>query len=269
MRRKRTLISTLIVGVAVAVAPFLPHKSTNTTAVKAAEPTTRRVYAVLKEVWFHNEQRMYIHYWGGDVETNWDNCPQMSVAVDNYWKGMFFFDVPANTTGCIFKSESGNVGENDRTVDFELNQVFNESLFRVAWVEKDPNNFDYGKRQVNVGEGPMDSLQFAGGILSRIDTCSNSYANGYNSYKQIMDCFYNCSEIDDSIPVEEPNGNKPTIGAKLAMMKTLSLADKGSASALSAQFINKRNYYLLAFVGISLAIFGGALIFKRRKVTNR
>ncbi len=270
MKRKRLSIGALVAGIALSFTAVFASNPSKEIQVQADEPTratTRRVYAVLKENWSHNDKKMYIHYWGGSSGTDWNNCPQMELAVNDYWNGVYYFDVPSDTTKCLFKAYSGNVNGNDQSNDLELSNIFG-SLHRVPWVEKDPGNWD-GHRKVGIGEASMSDMQFAGGILSRIDTCSSSYADGYNSYKQLMDCFVNCSNIPDSTVVFEVNGNQTTVGEKLEAMRKLSegIYYSSNAPILNANLIdiNCNRHFILIFGGIGLASLAGYLVFKRKR----
>ncbi|MGI6644347.1 MAG: hypothetical protein ACOX28_01060 [Bacilli bacterium] len=270
MRRKRLSISALVAGIILSFTALFASNPSKDISVQAEEPTratTRRIYAVLRENWWHNQKKMYIHYWGGSDGSNWDNCPQMTLAVNDYWNGVYYFDVPSDTTHCLFKANPGGGGNNDQSKNLQLSNIFG-SLQRVAWVERDPGNWD-GNRNVGIGEASMSDMQFAGGILSRIDTCSNSYADGYNSYKQLMDCFVNCSNIPDSTIVYEVNGNETTVGEKLEAMRKLSegIYYSSNAPILNASLIdiNRNRHFILIFGGIGLASLAGYLVFKRKR----
>ena len=184
----------------------------------ATVQTDRRVYVYLEGAW-DNAGHMFIHYWGGASGTNWSSCPEMTNVVSDYWQGLFYYDIPMDVTGFLVKDLTGDVIKlSNQSADILVADLFVETDYKVAtvkgWVA------DENKRVVGTADNaPMSSLQ-AAAVLNNINSCSSSYAGGYNSWPQLDDLFISSSTLDGSTDVPDNFGGDTTIAEKTAFLQT-------------------------------------------------
>lgn len=178
----------------------------------------RRVYAYLEGAW-DNAGHMFIHYWGGASGTNWSSCPEMTNVVSDYWQGLFYYDVPADVTSFLVKDSTGNVSKaSNQSANIAISDLFLDGDYKVAAVKAwagDGNN----RVVVAANNAPMSSLQ-AAAVLNNVNSCSSSYASGYNSWPQLNDLFISSSTLDGSTVVPDNFGGDTTIAEKTAFLQT-------------------------------------------------
>ncbi len=192
----------------------------------ATVQTDRRIYVYLEGAW-DNPGHMFIHYWGGASGTNWDSCPEMTNVVSDYWQGLFYYDVPADVTSFLVKDSTGNVSKaSNQSADIAISDLFLDGDYKVAAVKAwadDGNN----RVVVAADNAPMSSLQ-AVAVLNNINSCSSSYASGYNSWPQLNDLFISSSTLDGSTVVTDNFGDATTIADKTAYLEAKYLADQAA-----------------------------------------
>jgi hypothetical protein len=184
----------------------------------ATVQTDRRIYVYLEGAW-DNAGHMYIYYWGGAEGTTWLSCPEMTNVVSDYWQGLFYYDIPMDVTGFLVKDLTGDVIKlSNQSADILVADLFVETDYKVAtvkgWVA------DENKRVVGTADNaPMSSLQ-AAAVLNNVNSCSSSYASGYNSWPQLNDLFISSSTLDGSTVVPDNFGGDTTIAEKTAFLQT-------------------------------------------------
>jgi len=214
MNFKKTLLATLttfmVGGVVLSV-----NQNTSQFEPQAAS-TDKRIYVYLQGAWDGGDQ-MYIYYWGGSSSNTFNTAEQMTQVINNYWQGMFYFDVPSDTTNFLVKDRSNGNGSKDsnQSVDISMSSIFlttpnnYKAVAISAWLGS-----DFTKRSAtfvdNLGLSDSDVVA----LLNKIDTCSNSTANGFNAYPQIDDLFFTTNTFTGSTIVEDDFGDATTITNK-------------------------------------------------------
>lgn len=142
----------------------------------------------------------------------------MTNVVSDYWQGLFYYDVPADVTSFLVKDSTGNVYKaSNQSANIAISDLFLDGDYKVAavkaWV------IDGNKRVVGAADNaPMSSLQ-AAAVLNNIDSCSSSYAGGYNAWPQLNDLFISPSTLDGSTVVPDNFGDDTTIADKTAYLE--------------------------------------------------
>lgn len=229
--------------------------------VSAGVQTHRRVYAYLEGDW--SSEEMYIHYWGGTSGTDWYNSPKMVRVVDDYWKGLWYYDVPVDVTTFLVKNKSGDVSKSsDQSVDISIADLFLANDYKVAAVKAWVN--DGSKRLVGfANDAPGNSGQVAA-ILAQIDSCSDSYANGYNAWPQLNDLFVAPSTLDGSTTVNDAFGGATTISNKVAMLQSQYTNNGGNSRSLTSEPTSNQAG-IIAIGGLSVLTLGGYALLKKKK----
>lgn len=235
-------------------------------ASAATVQTHRRVYAYLEGGW--DSSNMYIHYWGGEVGTNWSSCPQMTKVVSDYWQGLFYYDVPVDVTEFLVKSATGDVSKNSNQSDNVLiSSLFTGSDYKVAavksWVA------DGTKRVVAAADNaPGNSGQIAS-ILNHINSCSSSYAGGFNAWPQLNDLFITPSTLEGSTVVVDNFGDDTTIADKTAWLESKYNLDQGIPSGGAITYLPTKNPLLpLVLLGVvGFTALGGVYFLTKKKVS--
>ena len=192
------------------------------------DQTDRRVYVYLEGPW-DNFGHMFIHYWGGASGTTWETCPEMTSVVSDYWHGLFYYDIPSDVTDFLVKDSTGDVSyskTSNQSANIAISNLFLTGDYKVAtvgaWVDNGAS------RVVGAADNaPMSSLQ-AAAVLNNIDSCSTSYAGGYNSWPQLDDLFISPSTLEGSTVVIDNFGDDTTIAEKTAYLEAKYLADQAS-----------------------------------------
>lgn len=252
----------LTVGVGATISAVMPAGPVEA----ATTQTNRRVYAYLEGAW-DNNGHMFIHYWGGSAGTNWSSCPEMVNVVSDYWQGLFYYDIPSDVTDFLVKDQSGNVSKNsNQSANVSVASLLDGTNYKAAavkaWVS------DSANRVVGIADTvPGNSGQIAA-ILNNINSCSTSYAGGYNAWPQLNDLFITPSSLDTSTVVIDNFGPDTTIALKCAYLSARYTADQGS-SALNVMPVNDDNVrvtlaVILSILGLSMV---SALFFINRRRT--
>lgn len=135
----------------------------------------------------------------------------------NYWSGSFFCDIPATSTHVIFFQ--GNWAE--KTDDLKLPTYGSADV----WFLSQNGRTSYNNRACSVGTMSMSTGEFQH-LMGLYDTCSDSQANGYMAYPQIMVNFVTPSNSADLTKVVSSGagekgyeGKFPTLQEKLDAMR--------------------------------------------------
>ena len=213
----------LTLGVGATLSTVSPLKEVEA----ATTQTDLRIYAYLEGAW-DNNGHMFIHYLGGTSGTNWNSCPEMTKVVSDYWQGLFYYDVPIDTTTFLVKDSTGNVSKSsNQSVDITIASLRDGSNYKVAAVKSWVS--DGAKREVTIADNaPGNSGQIAA-ILNHINSCSASYSVGYNAWPQLNDLFISPSSLDGNTVVIDNFGPETTISAKTAYLQARYTDDQASA----------------------------------------
>lgn len=218
---KKTITVSLLLGVAalgvVTAAGFMTNsfrmfKGSNAATVQ----DSRRLYVYLEGDWTAAD--MFIHYWGGAEGTTYDTAAQMTKVVSDYWQGLYYFDIAMDVTGFLVRNASGAFTKNsDQSEDILVADLLVGTNYKAvavkAWVA------DTAKRAIEIVDTvPGNSGQVAA-ILNHIDSCSTSYAGGYNAWPQLDDLFITPSTLEGSTVVIDNFGDDTTIAAKIAYLE--------------------------------------------------
>jgi hypothetical protein len=214
MNFKKTLLATLTTFM---VGGVVLSANQNTSLFEPqAAADDKRIYVYLEGGWDAGDQ-MYIYYWGGSTSNTFNTASPMTQVINNYWQGMFYYDVPGDTTNFLVKDrENGNGGKNsNQSVDISMSSVFltgptnYKAVAISAWLGSDET-----KRNATAVDnlGLSDSDVVA--LLNKIDTCSSSTANGFNAYPQIDDLFFTTNTFTGSTTVDDDFGGATTITNK-------------------------------------------------------
>ena len=177
-----TTLTTIMVGGVVLSA----NQNTSQFEPQAAASLNKlRVYAYLMGDW--TDDKMFVSYWGPGFEVSFTNAVEMTQAVNDYYQGLFFYDLPDNTTGLLLRRSSGAFTKtSDQSDDITFSDLFTTDYKLVAvgaWTA------DGTKRTATLVNGAgMEASKFTG-VLTHLDSCSPSQASGYNSYLQIRRLF--------------------------------------------------------------------------------
>jgi hypothetical protein len=186
--KKMNMLWTKIAAIAlgailtVGVGATLSSLSPSSEVEAATAQTNRRLYVYTKDGW--NQDTPYIYYWGGGVASpNYNAAPAMTEVVNDWWNGLFYFDLPVAATNYLLKNAAYGDGT-VKTNDLNVADAFPPNDYKI--VETWGGG---GSVYAQPSLSNMDAGQFAA-ILSKIDSCSYSYASGVNAYPQINDLFY-------------------------------------------------------------------------------
>jgi hypothetical protein len=205
----------MIAGLALSVGT---PKRTPGIDIDAATPQThRRIYAFTKDDWAQSGN-VFIHYWGGKVGTTWASCPQMTMVLNDYHRGMYYYDVPIDVTHFSIKNATGNA--TIQSDNISIASVFPPGDFKIA------QSWGPGSHYPE-DNAPMSSAQLAA-VLNHIDSCSSCYAGGYNAWPQLNNLFVQPSTYETSEIVTDNFGPSTTIGDKIAWLEASYNADQAS-----------------------------------------
>lgn len=255
-----TITAAFALGAGILGATDLVKPQPNFEVGAAAVQTHRRVYVVLEGDWQGGvESDMYIHYWGGAVGTDWNNCPKMDKVVSDYSQGLFFYDVPIDTTTFMVKRYAGGVADWEKTVDIPISSLFLGTDFKAAAIP-------YGTtpRSAKFYDNlPSNSGQTAA-VLAAINSCSTCYAGGCNAWPQLDDLFISCSTLDYNTTVYDRFGANTTIANKVAWLQTKYNIDQASPVLI---FNEEKRYFAVSLTlgAIGLTLIGALYLTHRRK----
>lgn len=277
MKNLSTLIkflTVLVIGggtIGASVAISSAQKNNIVEAEAIGDNDTIRIYAIMKDDWaYSSAKNMYIHVNAPGWEYN--DSPQMNMILNDYYEGLFYYDVPSDFNVIVLKGVSGSTRYDYQTVDINKSDVyspnndFNLGVYKVIYLE---GTYSYGgKRNVSFGYAPCSSAQ-AAEILKHeyIDSCSTSRANGYNAYPQLKKLFFDCSTWDDNTIVDNENEiYQTTLGELKAALATRYFANVSNNSKLFS--VKEENFETTITVAsiISLSTIGlvGFVLFKRK-----
>lgn len=223
---------------------------------EATTQTDRRIYVYLEGAWDIDggSIKMFIHYWGGSGPgTTWTSCPEMTKVVSDYWQGLFYYDVPSDVTGFVVKNTTGNVSKlSNQSADILVSTLLDGTNHKIPAVKSRVN--DGTKRVVaNADTAPGNSGQIAA-ILNKINSCSDSFAGGYNAWPQLNDLFISPSSLTGSTVVVDDFGPDTTIANKVAYLE-MQYTTNGSGNTGgggSVRATNQENNSLPATLTIGL-----------------
>jgi hypothetical protein len=145
----------------------------------------RRIYvypenALTKDGW--DNGFLYIHYWGGSSSSTYSSAPEMIRAIDDYYLGLFYYDIPNDSTNFMIASYRNTLKDWEKTIDVSLNSSNDFLGFKII------NVYVAGKLDVFQESISMSAANFTG-ILYHINSCGTGYASGYNSYEYLIRTF--------------------------------------------------------------------------------
>jgi hypothetical protein len=223
MNFKKTLLATLttfMVGGVVLSA----NQNTSQFEADAVGDNMRRIYvypefAMNKDSW--DDDVLNIHYWGGTSSSTYSSAPQMILAVDDYYFGLLYYDIPADSTNFMIASVQNTANNWQKTVDITLSNDNKFFGFKII------NQYISGKVNVfqeNIG---MTSDQFTG-ILAKVSSCGNGYASGYNSYEYLVRTFIVKADGTNIMSIENQN-----------FFSTKTFADMNEGATFSIDGLNR------------------------------
>ena len=213
---------------------------------------------------------MYIHYWNSDGDlTLWADKPEMINAVSDYWQGLFFYDLPVSATGFMVVAFPGDTAEKNKSENIVVTELEVSGNYKAVAIEAWVN--DSVKRVATVEENlPANSGQVAA-ILNNIDSCSSSYASGYNAWPQLNDLFITPSTLapstlDLNTVVTDNFGGDTTIGNKTTWLENQYNLDQAASPQRFSQFDNTKNIAALTTIGVmGLTALAGFYFLKTKK----
>jgi len=223
MNFKKTLLATLttfMVGGVVLSA----NQNTSQFEADAVGDNMRRIYVypefdMNKDSW--DDDVLNIHYWGGTSSSTYSSAPQMILAVDDYYFGLLYYDIPADSTNFMIASVQNTANNWQKTVDITLSNDNKFFGFKII------NQYISGKVNVfqeNIG---MTSDQFTG-ILAKVSSCGNGYASGYNSYEYLVRTFIVKADGTNIMSIENQN-----------FFSTKTFADMNEGATFSIDGLNR------------------------------
>lgn len=221
------IVSFLCLSSVVLTAHFSGVNEDKVVAPRAATTQVdRRVYVLMKSS-ANPWSAMYIHYTGGAVPSSATNSPQMIEVVDTYEDGIFYYDIPSDMTTFIVKNTSGTPANlAGSSVDILVSDVFLVADFKVPYIDAFVAVGD-ARLVTFLGNLPVWDDE-AAEILNVINSCSSSYAGGYNAYPQLDDLFIAPNTLNLSTIVTDTFGPSTTIGGKMTYLETRYNLDQGS-----------------------------------------
>jgi hypothetical protein len=236
----------MVLGLSMAIGLGITHSRLVTTETEAQTPQThRRVYVYTKDDWAQAGD-VFIHYWGGAEGTDWEASPQMEMVLNDYYRGMYYYDIPIDVTTFLVKDDPGT--PTIQSSNILISDVFPVDDFKI------PSTWEDGTHWAENDAG-MGSEQLAA-VLNHIDSCSPSYAGGYNAWPQLNNLFVQPSTYEPSEIVTDNFGDSTTIGDKIDYISRWhSLDQAGSLPASNFSTLNNERFSLIALIGlISLGV---------------
>jgi hypothetical protein len=145
----------------------------------------------------------------------------MILAVDDYYFGLLYYDIPADSTNFMIASVQNTANNWQKTVDITLSNDNKFFGFKII------NQYISGKVNVfqeNIG---MTSDQFTG-ILAKVSSCGNGYASGYNSYEYLVRTFIVKADGTNIMSIENQN-----------FFSTKTFADMNEGATFSIDGLNR------------------------------
>lgn len=215
-----TTLTTIMVGGVVLSA----NQNTSQFEADAVGDNMRRIYvypedALNKDSW--NDDVLNIHYTGGSSPSSYATAPAMILAVGDYYLGLLYYDIPADSTTFMIQAEQNASNSWQQSVNVTLdtgNKFFGFKLI---------NEYIGGKVNVFQENITMSSAQFTG-ILAKISSCGAGYASGYNSYEYLIRTF-----------VKKADGTNIMGTGQQALFSTTDFADMNDGFAFSIDGANR------------------------------
>lgn len=230
-----SLVSLLALGTGIGALGI--QKVQPNVADAVADTSKVRVYAFLAGDWDYGNSYhdMFIHYWGGNTGTSWSTCPKMTRVLDDYYKGLYYYDVPSDVTQCLFKDATGNTISNkssNQSANIYLSKLKSGENYYAA--EIGAWKSDSASRVVTFKNLPMSGAQFAASLsYIHYDTCAENSANGYLAYPQVKSLMADPTDkLGFSTVVNASATEKTTIAQKLAKMEQMYNKSQNPVSAL-------------------------------------
>ncbi|MFA5235640.1 MAG: hypothetical protein WC399_02140 [Bacilli bacterium] len=201
------LVSLAMVG-GVALSVGIPNQNTQYQIQASQTLTHRRIYLYVKPADWGDVR---IHYWGTGVGNNYNEAPLMHY-IDDYWNGLYYYDVEYATTGFLIKNAYAGDGTN-KTPDILMSSLFEAGgNYKVQEIWGTGGN---GSAGIFAQDTLPASAEEVANILAEINTCSNNDASGYNSWPQLNDLFIVPNSLRESTQtVPDKFGSDPTIKQK-------------------------------------------------------
>jgi LPXTG-motif cell wall-anchored protein len=236
---------------------------------KAAEPTLAattdhaRIYVYLGNNWTDwSSSDFYIHYWGGTTGSTWASCPKMTKVVSDYYQGLWYYDLPSDTTTVLFKTGTGDVSNANETEDLSIS-TYQVSQY-VFFVKSDTST--NGKRWWDKATtAGMNSGQLAA-VLGTIHVCDVDTGYGYNAWPQLNSLFVTPSTgRDDSTSLTNWNSDTTTLGNTINRIQANYTAAHPSPAAVVKT--NDDSSYPLVLGGLAAiaVLAAGSYFFIRKK----
>jgi|GEM_PF-3781901 len=215
-----------LAGVAVA------NSAANLTPTKAETvQTTRRIWVVNNDNWWVPtlEQSDSAHVYAFVDENDHDEFPINWIMTD-YSHGLGYVDIAIRFTTIIFKPAADWKNQSvNLTLSDPITKLANAG--DVYYLNSGTNESPNYNRNVSKGTAGMSSSQLAW-FLSFFNTCSASYANGYNAYPQLMVDFYLASDEKARSGTVTKDNEEPrddiTFAQKIGKMRELYNKDHGT-----------------------------------------
>ncbi len=268
-----TKIAALALGavMALGIGATVSSVSPMSEAEAATTQTERRVYALLEQSWGDGTFKVYVHHNSATSPVIWGTNPAMERALTDYYEGLYFYDVPIDATEIIFLAWTGETEssgkQSDRSVTVTISNLFNSNYKAVrigSWVA------DANKRTITEHDTLPSNSGQAAGVLNHINSCSTSYAGGYNAWPQLNDLFITPSTLNGATVVSDNFGDETTIDAKTAYLEARYNADQASSAQNVLAPIDDKNRITITvlFSIIGLSLVGGLYFYSRKKQSS-
>lgn len=240
----------------------LTQKETVQAEAKTAQ-TDRRIYAWTKEAWAYNGD-VYIHYWGG-AANNFNAADKMTLVVNDHWNGLYYFDVPSAATSFLLKNAYTGDGT-IKTADINISDIFTGTDYKAVETWGGGASVYYQTTVALPNNGQVQA------VLSAINSCSTSYAGGYNAWPQLDDLFITPNEGKTdfaSTTLNEPTpygGIQPNIGEKISYLEAKYTVDQASSARLFIEPTNKNTLAVVTIGVISVTSIAGYYFLKTKKL---
>lgn len=143
------------------------------TTINNADRETKRVYFSNNMNW--DRDNIYIHYWGGSESSSWPGIAMTWFADNEYSQGLYFADIPADTTKVIFNNNAGT-----QSAEVTLSRDFSVTGNNAYYMESSDNdnvvlynisspaittytstlNIDLGATTLIVPEGNFEKVEY-------------------------------------------------------------------------------------------------------------
>jgi len=223
------LVSILMVG-GFMVSVGTQNDVSNLNLDAATTQTHMRIYAFLRGGW--DTGKMYITYENTAIDPiGYTSAVEMTKVVSDYHQGLFYYDVPIgfdnddqfrlrNNTGAWTGKDS-----NQSAYIYFKDLLVTGNYYGVsvgAWVADNTPRVVIMENTI-----PGSSAQIAA-VLNHINSCSTSYAGGYNAWPQLYDLFIAPSSLVGSTVVTDNFGPDTTITGKTDYLQTRYNLDQAS-----------------------------------------